>query len=313
LFPFPNRPTAAMRTQRLLRLSGLVRQLLCDELSCGTRGTICNTTSTLPSTGFFCPVLSQQRLALRRLHTSRYVAAEPKAGSSPGTSDVAPVSMRTLILMLMAGAGVTYATRMYTDQKLQKVVSQSQQVVGKAAVGGPFDLIDQDGKRFTDKDLMGEFALLYFGFTHCPDICPDELEKVSEAINLIEKSTGVQLQLVFISVDPERDKPSLVKSYVREFHPRMIGLTGDLENIKSVSKSYRVYYSKTGESDTDYLVDHSIIHYLINPEGEFVTFFGKNSDAQQLAKQITNHLADWQKDHPDYHRGKVIAVPPAVK
>ncbi|EFJ45772.1 hypothetical protein VOLCADRAFT_93834 [Volvox carteri f. nagariensis] len=208
----------------------------------------------------------------------------------------------------MAGAGITYATRLYTDQKLQQVVAQSQQVVGKAAVGGPFDLIDQDGKRYTDKDLLGEFALLYFGFTHCPDICPDELEKVSEAVNLIEKSTGVQIQLVFISVDPERDKPPLVKSYVSEFHPRMIGLTGDLDNIKKVSKSYRVYYSKTGESDADYLVDHSIIHYLIDPEGEFVTFFGKNSDAQQISKQVIQHLANWQKEHPGYHRGKVLAA-----
>ncbi|KXZ42188.1 hypothetical protein GPECTOR_187g284 [Gonium pectorale] len=217
--------------------------------------------------------------------------------------------MRTLILMLMAGAGVTYATRTYTEQKMQQVVAKSQQVVGQAAVGGPFDLIDQDGKRFTDKDLHGEFALLYFGFTHCPDICPDELEKVSESINLIDKWTGVKITPVFISVDPQRDKPPLVKSYVREFHPRMVGLTGDLDNIKTVSKSYRVYYSKTGESDTDYLVDHSIIHYLIDPAGDFVTFFGKNTDAQQLATQVLQHLESWQKEHPDYHRGKALKPP----
>lgn len=219
--------------------------------------------------------------------------------------------MRTLILMLMAGAGVTYATRLYTEQKLKQVVSQSQQVVGKAAVGGPFDLINQDGQRFTDKDLHGEFALLYFGFTHCPDICPDELEKVSEAINLVDKWTGVRVQPVFISVDPQRDTPPLVKSYVREFHPRMIGLTGEMENVKTVSKSYRVYYSKTGESDTDYLVDHSIIHYLIDPQGEFVTFFGKNNDAQQLATQVLQQLADYQKAHPEYQRGKVLKEPVA--
>ncbi|GLC39769.1 hypothetical protein PLESTF_000884500 [Pleodorina starrii] len=289
--------------QKLFRLCA--RHLLGQELSCASHAA----SATSTSSSYICPVLSQQRSALRRLHTSRWLAmaAEPEGGSRAGARDVAPVSMRTLILALMAGAGITYATRQYTDQKLQQVTAQSQQVVGKAAVGGPFELIDQDGKRFTDKDLMGEFALLYFGFTHCPDICPDELEKLSEAIDIIEKTTGgVQIQPVFISVDPERDKPALVKSYAREFHPRMIGLTGTLDSVKAVSKAYRVYYSKTGDSDTDYLVDHSIIHYLINPEGEFVTFFGKNNDAPALAKQIITHLAAWQKEHPSYHRGKVL-------
>ncbi|PNH03651.1 Protein SCO1 1, mitochondrial [Tetrabaena socialis] len=297
-----------MRQQRLLsRLPALARQWLGQEAS----------TSAASSSGggyCYCPVLQQQRAALQRrwAHTTRLLAAEAEGGTRATARDVAPVSMRTLILMLMAGAGVTYATRMYTDQKMQKVVASSQQVAGQAAVGGPFELIDQDGKPFTDKDLLGEFALLYFGFTHCPDICPDEMEKVAESINMIEKWTGVRVTPVFISVDPQRDKPALVKSYVSEFHPRMIGLTGDLDNVKAVSKSYRVYYSKTGESETDYLVDHSIIHYLINPAGDFVTFFGKSTDAQQLATQVLQHIADWQKEHPKYHPGAVLKPPAAA-
>jgi protein SCO1/2 len=136
---------------------------------------------------------------------------------------------------------------------------------------------------------------------------------LSAQVNLVEKWTGVPIQLVFISVDPERDTPPVVKEYTREFHPRMIGLTGEMfcllpcaaaggwsewpanvssahagemDKVKAVSKAYRVYFSKTGDSDTDYLVDHSIIHYLISPTGEFVTFFGKNTDAQQLARQV---------------------------
>ena len=143
----------------------------------------------------------------------------------------------------------------YKDQKLQTVMQQSQKVAGKAAIGGPFRLIDQDGKVFTDKNLLGEFTLLYFGFTHCPDICPEELEKLAEAVDMLEKSTGVALRIVFISVDPERDTPAMVKAYIKEFHPRMVGLTGDVESVKNTSKAYRVYYNRTGEAgDKDYLV-----------------------------------------------------------
>ncbi|KAG2487736.1 hypothetical protein HYH03_013734 [Edaphochlamys debaryana] len=249
----------------------------------------------------------------RYFGTSRMVMMSDAPEPSVKRSNVAPVSMRTLILALMAGAGITYATRVYTDEKLQKSSVQSQQVVGQASVGGPFELIDQDGKKFTDRDLRGEFALLYFGFTHCPDICPDELEKVAEAVTLIEKWTAANVRPVFISVDPKRDKPAICKEYVREFHPRMVGLTGDMDRIKAVSKSYRVYYNKTGESETDYLVDHSIIHYLVDPDGEFVTFFGKNTDAQQLALQVLDHMAEWQRNHPTYNQGLLLKAPAAVK
>lgn len=94
---------------------------------------------------------------------------------------------------MMAGAAGISAIKSYKDTKLQQVMQQSQQVVGKASVGGPFELIDQDGKKFSSNDLLGEFAILYFGFTHCPDICPDELEKVAEAINMVERDIGVQV------------------------------------------------------------------------------------------------------------------------
>ena len=138
------------------------------------------------------------------------------------------------------------------------------ETAGKAAIGGPFELIDQSGKAFTDKDLLGKFALVYFGFTYCPDICPDELEKMTAAIDEVgmqprpppsqspyiqhawlqmlcsltttscyaEKQTGLQVQPVFISIDPERDSVKQVSSYVSEFHPRLIGLTGPLDKVK---------------------------------------------------------------------------------
>lgn len=118
----------------------------------------------------------------------------------------------------------------------------------------------------------------------------------------------VKVTPVFISVDPERDTPSKVKDYVKEFSPRMIGLTGDMESVKRVSKQYRVYYSKTGDSKTDYLVDHSIIHYLVDPSGDFVTFFSKSNSAEQMAESIVKHARTYQESHAEsYHKGKRIA------
>lgn len=239
-------------------------------------------------------------------------AAADEAGTKVSAREVAPVSWRTLLLSLLCGTGVVLGARQYKESKMQQSVTQSQQVVGQASVGGPFDLVDQDGKRFTDADLHGEFALLYFGFTHCPDICPDELEKVAASVDLLEKWTGgARVRPVFISVDPDRDRPALVKAYVTEFHPRMVGLTGPLDAIKRVSKSYRVYYNKTGDAGaTDYLVDHSIIHYLIDPAGNFVTFFSKSTTAEQLAGQVLEHMAAWQREHPEYLTGKELKAPP---
>lgn len=118
--------------------------------------------------------------------------------------------------------------------------------------------------------------------------------------------------MVFLSVDPERDTPALVKDYVAEFHPLMKGMTGSLEAIKKVSKAYRVYYNKTSDSDEDYLVDHSIIHYLISPAGEFITFFSKSFTAEQMTAAMAEQMYTWQQSHPEYHRGKKFPAP-AVK
>lgn len=247
-------------------------------------------------------VIATRQALIGSMWDSSSVVLRPFSASSADKRRTysGPVSFKQMIIALIVGAGVVSAAKTYNDQKVQRVMAQSQQVAGKAAVGGPFNLIDQDGKPFSDANLRGEFAVLYFGFTFCPDICPDELEKLSAAIDMVEKKTGVKVNVVFITVDPERDNPSKVKEYVREFHPRMIGLTGDLESIKRTSKQYRVFFHKTDDSATDYLVDHSIIHYLINPDGDFVTFYGKNFTAEAMADSLCEQLANWKKEHPEY-------------
>lgn len=147
----------------------------------------------------------------------------------------------------------------------------------------------------TDKDFLGKWNLIYFGFTHCPDICPDELQKLASAIDKIKENSGLEVVPVFISVDPERDTVEQVREYVKEFHPKLIGLTGSPDEIKNAARAYRVYYMKTEEEGSDYLVDHSIVMYLMDPNMQFVKFFGKNVDATSLADGVIQEIKQHKK------------------
>ncbi|GBF88210.1 hypothetical protein Rsub_00922 [Raphidocelis subcapitata] len=224
-------------------------------------------------------------------------AAAPagSGGSSSSGGGGSPISFASMLIGVAAFLGIVAVAQHKAQERVDDMMRRSQQVVGKAAVGGPFSLVDQDGKPFTHRDLLGKWSVLYFGFTHCPDICPDELEKLAEAMDLVERNQKELVLPVFITVDPQRDSPAKVKAYVKEFHPRLVGLTGSEEAVKAVSKAYRVYFHKTTDDADDYLVDHSIITYLIDPNGEFVTFYGKNFDAKGLAASIGQHIEDWRK------------------
>ncbi|KAI3438126.1 hypothetical protein D9Q98_000567 [Chlorella vulgaris] len=219
------------------------------------------------------------------------------ASSAPQTRG--PVSYMSLGMTVATGAGLLWWYNHEKDKKMEDISREGKTsvVVGQAAIGGPFELIDQDGKPFTDKDLLGRFALLYFGFTWCPDICPEELEKIAAAVDKTEKLSGVQVVPVFLSLDPQRDGVEQVRDYVKEFHPRMLGLTGSYDKVAAAAKAYRVYFSKTQDSQEDYLIDHSIITYLINPEGRFMSFFGKNFTADEMAKSISENIKRWQEEH----------------
>jgi len=178
----------------------------------------------------------------------------------------------------------------------RKRVAEAAKGVGRPKVGGPFELTDQDGKPFTDENLRGKYALVYFGFTHCPDICPEELDKMATMIDLVQERSGNVMRPIFITCDPARDTPAVVKSYLQEFHPAMIGLTGTWEQIKAVCKMYRVYFSTPPnvKSGQDYLVDHSIYFYLMDPEGDFVEAIGRQHSAERAAQIISEHISDWK-------------------
>jgi len=179
----------------------------------------------------------------------------------------------------------------------RKRIAEQTKGIGKPKVGGPFRLQDQDGKTFSSEDMLGKYSLVYFGFTHCPDICPDELDKMALMYDKVTAECGKVLLPIMITCDPALDNPKVLKEYLTEFHPDFIGLTGTYDEIKATCKAYRVYFStpsnvKPGE---DYLVDHSIYFYLMDPEGDFVEAIGRNFTAGQAAKVITDHIKDWEK------------------
>jgi protein SCO1/2 len=165
--------------------------------------------------------------------------------------------------------------------------------IGTPKLGGPFELVDRKGVTRTDQDFLGQYLLIYFGFSLCPDICPQEMEKQTHAVELIDKELGPIVTPVFISVDPRRDSVEVVDEYCSEFHPRLVGLTGAPEQIKKATRAYRVYYNEgVKSSEEDYLIDHSIIHYFMGKDGKFVEFFGKNMTAEEMKNVMKTKILE---------------------
>jgi cytochrome oxidase Cu insertion factor (SCO1/SenC/PrrC family) len=155
---------------------------------------------------------------------------------------------------------------------------------GTALIGGPFTLTDHNGNRVTDRAFAGKYLLIFFGYTFCPDVCPSELQVMSAALDQLGPDAE-RIQPLFITIDPARDTPEVMKEYVANFHPRLIGLTGSDQDIAHVAAKYRVYYAKakTGGNSQDYLMDHSAILYLMSPDGTFLKHFTYGNDAKALS------------------------------
>jgi protein SCO1/2 len=165
------------------------------------------------------------------------------------------------------------------------------ETAGTALIGGPFTLVNQDGKTVTDKDFRGRFMLVFFGYTHCPDICPTELQVMAAAMRKLGDKAD-RVVPVFITVDPERDTPSELKAYLKNFGDEFVGLTGTDAQIAKVAKEYKVAYSKRkeGQGGNDYSVDHSSIIYLMGPTGNFVDHLTFGVTAPQMAKKLQRYL-----------------------
>jgi len=159
-----------------------------------------------------------------------------------------------------------------------------------AKIGGSFSLINQNGERVSESDLNGRYRMLYFGYSYCPDVCPVDLQRLMQGLALAEKKNPEitkKVQPVFITIDPERDRPEQLKQYVSAFHPRLIGLTGSSEEIKQVAEKYLIIYDKReDESSSEYLMDHSRQAYLFGPEGEPITLLSYDRTPQHIADEI---------------------------
>jgi protein SCO1/2 len=170
---------------------------------------------------------------------------------------------------------------------LQPQVSNVLPSTGKALVGGPFTLVDHTGKTVTEKDFRGRYMLILFGFTHCPDVCPTGLQVMAAAL---EKAgaKAEQVTPILITVDPERDTPEQLASYVPSFHPRLVGLTGSPEQVGAALKAYRVYAKKVEDpkSAAGFTFDHTSLLYLMDRNGEYIAHFTHASPVDRIAERL---------------------------
>ncbi|KAH9916778.1 SCO1/SenC-domain-containing protein [Fomitopsis serialis] len=236
--------------------------------------------------------------------------SQPTQQTSSGERDRSAVGVFTpkaAALFVATGVGL-YLYFRYEKQSCRSKTERARRQAGRTAARRrslhPHDTYEHTLHR---KRLLGSWSLIYFGFTNCPDICPEELDKMSAAVTELDKQFGPVVQPVFISVDPARDTIPQVARYVADFHPRLVGLTGDYAATKATCKAYRVYFSTPpdAKADDDYLVDHSIFFYFMDPDGKFVDAFGKASSVEDVVARVQKEIALWKE-----RRGRRRSVPP---
>ena len=159
-----------------------------------------------------------------------------------------------------------------------------------SAIGGPFHLVDQNGKPFGDAELKGKWHLVFFGYTHCPDACPTALNDMALAVDRLGKERDA-VGIVFITVDPERDTQEELKSYVASFDAPIVALTGTADEVAQAAKAYRVYYAKHPRTDGGYDMDHSAVIYVMDPAGRFAATLTPDSTADAIAQRLQKLLS----------------------
>jgi cytochrome oxidase Cu insertion factor (SCO1/SenC/PrrC family) len=162
------------------------------------------------------------------------------------------------------------------------------QTIAAPTIGGPFNLVDDTGRPRSDAEFRGKFMLIYFGYTHCPDACPTALQDMADALAKLGPAAA-EIAPIFITVDPERDTVQYLKGYAEQFDPHFVALTGSQEQVAAAAKAYRVYYRKASDQ-TDYLVDHTSIVYLMDRDGKFLTHFTHETSPDQMAAALRKYL-----------------------
>ena len=162
-------------------------------------------------------------------------------------------------------------------------------VTAPASIGGPFQLTDQAGQTVTEQNLKGRPSLIFFGFTHCPDVCPTSLFEISEVLRAMGKDAD-RVNAYFVSVDPERDTAAAMKDYLSSFDPHLKGLTGNADAVAKVISGFRVYAKKVPLKDGDYTMDHTALIYLMDRDGKFVSPFNLNRKPDVAAADLERYL-----------------------
>jgi len=193
-------------------------------------------------------------------------------------------AVRPLIILAAFGASLVVGLVL-----MLWAVGGLRNVAAPAAIGGPFQLTDQAGQTVTDKNLKGRPTLIFFGFTHCPDVCPTALFEISEVLRTMGKDAD-RLNAWFVSVDPERDSVTAMKDYLSSFDPRLKGLTGSPEAVAKMLAAYRVYAKKVPLKDGDYTMDHTALIYLMDRDGKFVAPFNLKRKPEEAAADLKRYL-----------------------
>lgn len=194
-----------------------------------------------------------------------------------------PFFLAALALVLALSLDMAHAAPQRSAAEVMDVLMWNRE-----PVGGPFALVDQNGKRRTDKDFRGKLMLVYFGFTYCPDICPTDLLQMGLAVEKLG-AAGEAVQPLFVTLDPERDKPKQLAAFVTHFHPRFLGLSGTASDIRKAADAYKVYYKKVAGS-SGYTIDHTAFIYLMDRNGQYLGFFPPGTSAERMLEIIRPHL-----------------------
>ncbi len=195
-------------------------------------------------------------------------------------------------LVLTIAITLGFVGWMWLNPPVPATPATGQEGSGLVQIGGAFTLTDSTGKAVTQEAMKGKYSLVFFGFTHCPDICPTALLTITNTLNQLGDDAASVLP-VFITVDPERDTPQVMAEYKTHFHPSLLALTGTAEQIRVVQDAYKVYASKsppTGGDGDDYAVDHSGYIYLMSPEGQYLAHFAHSISDVDLATALAKHL-----------------------
>ena len=202
-----------------------------------------------------------------------------------------PARIALLISFCLTIAAGSYAIWLYSvGRGPSGITSISGEGSGRALVGGPFELVDQSGQTRSNADFLGGYMLVYFGYSYCPDVCPTSLADMGQALDILAEEAPEKAERVtpvFITVDPERDTVDAMADYAPHFHERLVALTGSSEQTQAAAKAFRIFYQKVeDDSASDYLMDHTSIIYLMDPEGNYLAHFPHGSTPAAISEGL---------------------------